>query len=159
MLVSLLTHIYASLGLNEINMWWHLAWQEHLNINSLYLWPVWQRAMAHMNKWSHQCHELAEYSLMDLPQTEQIRLNHYGIPQCIRIHTVNSLPASDPIRNIPQWPSTSRLGCFNPLYAIFFRGYINIWQRPTYSTYSISWLLMSWWCKEPRHQQQWYWPS
>ena len=30
---------------------------------------------------------------------------------------------------------------------------------PTYSTYSISWLLMSWRRKEPGHQQPWYWPS
>ena len=30
---------------------------------------------------------------------------------------------------------------------------------PTYSTLSISWLLMSWRRKEPGHQQPWYWPS
>ena len=30
---------------------------------------------------------------------------------------------------------------------------------PTYSTQSISLLLMSWWRKEPGHQQPWYWPS
>ena len=32
-------------------------------------------------------------------------------------------------------------------------------QGPAYSTKSISWLLMSWRCKEPGHQQPWYWPS
>ena len=32
-------------------------------------------------------------------------------------------------------------------------------QGPTYSTKSISWLLMSWRHKEPWHQQLWYWPS
>ena len=26
-------------------------------------------------------------------------------------------------------------------------------------TQSITWLLMSWWHKEPGHQQPWYWPS
>ena len=30
---------------------------------------------------------------------------------------------------------------------------------PTYSTYCISWLLMSWRRKEPGHQQPCYWPS
>ena len=30
---------------------------------------------------------------------------------------------------------------------------------PTYSTQSISWLLMSWGRKEPGLQQPWYWPS
>ena len=30
---------------------------------------------------------------------------------------------------------------------------------PTYSTESISWLLMSWRRKEPGNQQPWYWPS
>ena len=69
----------------------------------------------------------------------------------------------------------------NPSRAKFFRGGINIYLhfmsllhinmtqvlkilpqiRPglTYSTYSISWLLMSWRRKEPGHQQPWYWPS
>ena len=28
-----------------------------------------------------------------------------------------------------------------------------------YTAYSVAWLLMPWWCKEPRHQQPWYWPS
>ena len=64
---------------------------------------------------------------------------------------------------------------------IFFRGNINIYlhfmsflltnktqvveipprvrQRPAYSTWSISWLLMSWRRKEPGHQLPWYWPS
>ena len=28
-----------------------------------------------------------------------------------------------------------------------------------YSTQSIWWVLMSWRCKEPGHQQPWYWPS
>ena len=70
---------------------------------------------------------------------------------------------------------------FNPLHAIFFRENISIYlhlmpflhtnktqaveipsrvrQWPAYSTYSISWLLMSWRRKEPGHQQPWYWPS
>ena len=30
---------------------------------------------------------------------------------------------------------------------------------PAYSTWSISWLPMSWRRKEPGHQQPWYWPS
>ena len=69
----------------------------------------------------------------------------------------------------------------NPSRAKFFRGNINIYlhfvsflhidrtqvveilpqirPRPTYSTWSISWLLMSWRHKEPGHQQPWYWPS
>ena len=69
----------------------------------------------------------------------------------------------------------------NPLCAKFFRGnkYIylhfvsflhidttqiveilpQIRQEPTYSTQSISLLLMSWRRKEPGHQQPWYWPS
>ena len=69
----------------------------------------------------------------------------------------------------------------NSLHAKFCRGNINIHlhfmsllhidmtqvlkilpqvrPEPTYSTWSISWLLMSWWRKEPGHQQQWYWPS
>ena len=73
----------------------------------------------------------------------------------------------------PQW--------VNPLRAKFFRGNINIYlhfasflhinmaqvveilpqirQEPTYSTWSVSWLLMSWRRKEPGHQQPWYWPS
>ena len=67
----------------------------------------------------------------------------------------------------------------NPLGAKFFRGNINLYlhfvsflhidttqvveilpqveQEPTYSTYSISWLLMSGRRKEPGHQQSWYW--
>ena len=69
----------------------------------------------------------------------------------------------------------------NPLRARFFRGNINIYlhlvsfvhiditqvieilpqirQWPTYTTYSISWLLMSWPRKEPGHQQPLYWPT
>ena len=69
----------------------------------------------------------------------------------------------------------------NPLRSKFFRGNINIYlhfasflqiytgqvveilpqirREPTYSTYSISLLLMSWRHKEPWHQQPWYWPS
>ena len=69
----------------------------------------------------------------------------------------------------------------NPLRAKFFRGSINIYlhfmsflhidltqvlkilpqvrEGPTYSIYSISWLLMSWWRKEPGHQQPWHWCS
>ena len=72
-------------------------------------------------------------------------------------------------------------GVLNPLRAKFFRGNRNIYlyfmsflqidmtqgveiipqirQEPTYSTRSISWLLMSWRRKEPGHQQPWYWPS
>ena len=30
-------------------------------------------------------------------------------------------------------------------------------QELIYSTLSISWVLMPWWCKEPRHQQPRYW--
>ena len=63
----------------------------------------------------------------------------------------------------------------NPLRAKFFRVIINLYllclsflrtnktqvveipprvrQRPAYTTYSISWLLMSWRRKEPGHQQ------
>ena len=70
---------------------------------------------------------------------------------------------------------------FNPLRAKFLRENINIYlhfmsflhtnktqvaeipprvrQGPAYSTWSISWLLMSWRRKEPGHQQPWYWPS
>ena len=69
----------------------------------------------------------------------------------------------------------------NPLRAKFFRGNINIYlyfvsflhidttqvveilphiiQEHTYSTKSISWLLMSWRRKEPGHQTPWYWRS
>ena len=69
----------------------------------------------------------------------------------------------------------------NPLCTKFFRGNISIdlhfvsfihidmtqvlkilpqvSEGPTYSILSISWLLMSWRCKEPGHQQPWYWPS
>ena len=69
----------------------------------------------------------------------------------------------------------------NPLRVKLFRGNMNIYlhfvlflhidttqvveilpqirQEPTYSTWSVSWLLMSWRCKEPGHQQPWYWPS
>ena len=32
-------------------------------------------------------------------------------------------------------------------------------QALIYLTWSISWLLMTRWQKEPRHQQPWYWPS
>ena len=31
-------------------------------------------------------------------------------------------------------------------------------QGPFYPVYSIPWLLMVWWHKEPEHQQVWYWP-
>ena len=69
----------------------------------------------------------------------------------------------------------------NSLRAKFFRWKINIYLQfmssiridmtqvfkilpdvrpgPTYSTQSISWLLMSWRREEPGHQQPWYWPS
>ena len=72
-------------------------------------------------------------------------------------------------------------GWINPLRAKFFRGNINIYLHfmsllhidqtqvlkilprvrpgPTYTTLSISWLLMSWRRKEPGHQQPWYWRS
>ena len=41
-----------------------------------------------------------------------------------------------------------------------YRGTI-AWTPPTaiYRAYTVSWLLMSWRRKEPRHQQPWYWPS
>ena len=67
---------------------------------------------------------------------------------------------------------------FNSLHAKFFIGNKNIYlhlmsflhtgmrqvveilpqviEELIYSTYSISWLLMSWHCKEPGHQQPWY---
>ena len=32
-------------------------------------------------------------------------------------------------------------------------------QEHFHFTWSLSWLLMSWWCKEPVLQQQWYWCS
>ena len=70
---------------------------------------------------------------------------------------------------------------FKPLRSKFFRGNINMYlhfvsflkiettqvveilpqirQEPTNSTWSITWLLMSWRRKEPGHQQPWYWPS
>ena len=70
---------------------------------------------------------------------------------------------------------------FNPLHAKFFRRNIYIYLYfmsilhidmaqvlkilprvrpvPTYSTQSISLLLLSWRRKEPGHQQEWYWPS
>ena len=81
------------------------------------------------------------------------------------------------VRTGSQWGGVE----LNPLRAKFFRGNINIYLhfisllhidvtqvlkiltqvRPglTYSTQSISWLLMSWRHKEPGHQQPWYWPS
>ena len=81
---------------------------------------------------------------------------------------------------VPSFCSIQTL-VVNPLRAKFFRGNINIYLHlmsllhiemthvlkilpqvragPTYSTWSISWLLMSWWHKEPGHQQSWYWPS
>ena len=43
----------------------------------------------------------------------------------------------------------------NPLRAKFGQ----VRQERTYSTWPISWLLMSWRRKEPGHQQPWYWPS
>ena len=77
--------------------------------------------------------------------------------------------------------ASEELKALNPLRAKFFRGNIKIYlhfvsylhidtmqiieilpqirQEPTYSTLSISWLLISWWRKEPGHQQPWYWPS
>ena len=85
------------------------------------------------------------------------------------------------------WPKSmmvygiTRSQCVNPLHAKFFRRNKNIYlhfmsflhidmtqvveilpqvrQGPTYSTESVSWVLMSWWRKEPGHQQPWYWPS
>ena len=70
---------------------------------------------------------------------------------------------------------------FNYLCAKFWRGNINIYLHlmsslhidmtrvltilpqvkpgPTYSTQSISWLLMSWRRREPGHQRPWYWRS
>ena len=73
----------------------------------------------------------------------------------------------------PQW--------VHPLRARFFREDKNIYlhfmsilhiditqaieilpqarQELIYSTKSISWVMMSWRCKEPGHQQPWYWPS
>ena len=67
---------------------------------------------------------------------------------------------------------------FNPLHAKFFRGNKNIYlhlmsflhigmtraveilpqvrQELACSKWSISWVLMSWQCKEPGHQQPWY---
>ena len=78
-----------------------------------------------------------------------------------------------------QWVTTC-VRHLNSLCAIFFRGKINMYLHfmsllhidmtqvlkilpqvrpvPTYSTQSISLLLMSWRCKEPGHQQPWYWP-
>ena len=78
--------------------------------------------------------------------------------------------------NLP-WNNTT----FNALHAKFLRGKINIYLHfmsllhidmtqvpkilsqvrpgPTYSTESMSFLLMSWRRKEPGHQQPWYWPS
>ena len=69
--------------------------------------------------------------------------------------------------------------CINPLHAKFFRGNKNIYlhfmsilyidmtqvigifphERPrlVFFTWTISWLLMTWKCKEPRHHQPWYW--
>ena len=69
----------------------------------------------------------------------------------------------------------------NPLRDKFFRESINIYsyfvsylhidttpvieillqirQEPSYSTESISWLLMFWRRKEPGHEQLWYWPT
>ena len=32
-------------------------------------------------------------------------------------------------------------------------------QGATYSTWPIPWLLMTWWHKEPGHQQPWYWST
>ena len=87
--------------------------------------------------------------------------------------------------HIPTFTSSTvtdlQVWLINPLRAKFFRGNINIYlhfvlflhidatqvveilpqirQEPTYSTWSISWLLMSWRRKEPGHQQSWYWPS
>ena len=31
-------------------------------------------------------------------------------------------------------------------------------HQSMYLTQSMPWLLMTWWCKEPGHQQPWYWP-
>ena len=78
------------------------------------------------------------------------------------------------------WPLVQTVS-FNPLRAKFLRENINLYLHfmsflhtnkkqvaeipprvrhgPAYSTWSISWLLMSWRHKEPGHQQQCYWPS
>ena len=88
--------------------------------------------------------------------------------------------------NMPSYRSDNEfteLSGFNSLRAKFLRGKINIYMYlhfmsllhidmtqvlkillqvrpgPTYSTESISWLLMPWRRKEPGHQQPWYWPS
>ena len=79
-----------------------------------------------------------------------------------------------------NWSLTCRI-FFNSLHAKFISRIINMYwqflsflypdmtqvveffphvrQEPTYFTYSVSWLLMTWWWKEPGHQQPWYWPS
>ena len=76
----------------------------------------------------------------------------------------------------PEMQSISYLT--NSLYAEFFSGKINmrlqfisflhtditqlvkilsrVRQEITYSTLSITWVLMTWWHKEPGHQQPWY---
>ena len=81
----------------------------------------------------------------------------------------------------PPSQSRSVTSFINPLHAKFCRENINMYlhfmslrhidmtqvlkilphvrPRPTYATWSISWLLMSWRRKEPGHQQPWYWPS
>ena len=36
---------------------------------------------------------------------------------------------------------------------------LQLWRQGAVSSVSsIPWLLMTWWHKEPRHQQPWYWP-
>ena len=84
--------------------------------------------------------------------------------------------------NMSQWyQNINNQYDINTIHAKFFRCIINLYSRfksffhiditqvalilpqvrkgPTYSTYSISWPLMSWRRKEPGHQQPWYWPS
>ena len=80
-----------------------------------------------------------------------------------------------------SWVIHILMAQLNPLHAKFFRGNKNIHLHlmtfphidmtqvlqilpqvrpgPTYSTQSISLLLMPWRRKEPGHQQPWYWPS
>ena len=96
--------------------------------------------------------------------------------------SINSWRLRDTISHRP-WSRLIQVMTYwlNPLHAKFFRGNINIYlhfvsylhidttqvveillqirEEPTYSTKTISWLLMSWQRKEPGHQQPWHWPS
>ena len=84
-------------------------------------------------------------------------------------HAINLEPISSKWRPLYQW-------IFNPLgakyfwvklaiYFIFYHFLILRWSRNMKSFLvedkdlfvSMSWLLMTWWCKEPGHQQPWYW--